>query len=156
MSVIFKREFFSAFRRLYGYVTLGAMLLVSAILFSFYNLQYTTESISTVCSGMSVFVSLVIPVLAVNAFPSRKKCNTDDVYSMMPVSVRDVIFGKYLAALAIVMIPSALLACCSVFAGFFGEIDHFSSYNALLGLMLLETAWLAVCTFIAKRALYGA
>ncbi len=150
MKSIFKREFFSAFRRLYGYITVGAMLLASAIIFKAYNLTYTTESIASVCAGMSIVSALVIPVIAVNAFPSRRKSDTDGVYSMLPVRSRDVVLGKYFAALAVAELPNAVMACYSVFAGFFGETDHIASYNALLGLVLFEAAWLAVCMFIAK------
>lgn len=149
MKSVFKREFFSAFHRLYGYIAVGVMMLMAAILFTAYNLLYTTESISSVCAGMSVVCALVIPVIAINSFPSRKKEDTDSVYDMMPVGSRDVVLGKYFAALALVMLPNALIACYSVFAGFFGSIDHMASYNSLLGLVLFEAAWLAVCMLIA-------
>lgn len=152
MRAVFKREFFSAFHRLYGYITVAVMMLVSAILFTVYNLLYTSESIASVCAGMSVVAALVIPVMATNAFPSRKKEDTDATYDLMPVTSRDVVLGKYFASLAIVMLPNVLIACYSVFAGFFGNVDHFASYNSLLGLLLFEAAWLAVCTFIAKAS----
>lgn len=150
MITVFKKEFSSAFHRLYGYVTVGIMLFVAAILFKAYNLTYTAESISTVCSGMSIVAALVIPVIAVNAFPSRRKEDTDAVYGMMPVRSCGVVIGKYLAALATVMLSNILLAVLPALSGFFGEVDHKASYTALLGLVFFEAAWLAVCIFIAK------
>ncbi len=152
MKNVFKRELSSAFHHLYGYITVGLLLLISSILFFAYNLSYTNESISAVCAGMVIVSAVIIPVISVNAFPSRKKENTDSMYDMMPISTRDVVLGKYFAALALVLMPDVIIACYSVFAGFFDTVDHMASYSSLVGLVLFEAAWLAVCFFVAKSA----
>ena len=152
MKAVFKREFFSSFNRLYGYISVAVLTLLSAILFIFYNLSYASEDITSMLSAMVVVSALVIPVIAIGVFPSAKKVNTDELYDIMPISTKDVVLGKYFAALATVMLPTLLLAVFPAIAGFFGEVDHCASYSALIGFLLFQAAWLSVCIFIAKVA----
>ena len=99
MISIFKREFLGAFRKLHGYITVGVTLLIGGLLLWFYNLSYAYDTTNAVFSAMSVVVALIIPVTAVNMFPNRKKRDTDSIYDMMPVTGKDVVLGKYFAAL---------------------------------------------------------
>lgn len=150
MRAVFKREFFSAFHRLYGFVAVAVLSLFSGILFIFYNLNYASENIASMLSALAVVAALVIPVVAIGAFPSGKREDTDSVYDMMPVSSRDVVLGKYLSALSVIMLPNAVVAVYPAISGMFGNVDHMMSYSAFLGFLLFEAAWLAVCMLIAK------
>ncbi len=150
MIAIFKREFSSAFSRLYGYITIGLSLLASAIFFAMYNLVYTIETVNSTYSMTSVIMAFIIPIVALGIFPDRKKGNTDSQYDVVPTSTVSVILGKYLAAYAIVLIPTAFTALYPLIAGMFGVQDHAQSYSSFLALVLFEAAWLAVCFFIAR------
>ena len=150
MIAVFKREFVSAFSRLYGYITVGAALIASTIIFSVYNLTYAVETVNSAYSMISIVMALIIPVVAIGAFADKKKGNTDLQYDVVPTITRDVIFGKYLSALAIVLMPTALTALFPLIAGMFSVQDHAQSYMAFLVLVLFEAAWLAVCFFIAR------
>lgn len=152
MKAIFKREFLSAFNRLYAYITIALTSVLSGIMFVVYNLTFASESIVAVVSGMSVFSALVIPVVAVNAYPSKNREDTDAVYDMLPISSVSVVLGKYLASLAIVLIPTVVMAIYPLIAGMYGAVDHLASYSALFAYVLFESAFLAVCMFFAKVA----
>ncbi|MBQ9112070.1 MAG: hypothetical protein IJY08_00655 [Clostridia bacterium] len=152
MIAVFKREFSSAFHRLYGFITVGVTALLSAVIFALYNLTYAYETTNAVFSAMSVVAALVIPVTAVSMFPSRKRADTDSVYDMMPLTSRDVVLGKYMAALAITLLPTLLMALYPVVANIFGNVDMAQSYAALLAYVLFEAALLAVCMLIAASA----
>ncbi len=152
MRAVLKKEFNSLFARLYGYITVSLISLVAVILFIFYNLTLTAENTLNVISAMSVATALVIPVLAIALYPNAKRSDTDAVYACLPLRSRDVVIGKYLAALAVLMLPNILLAVFPAFAGMYGLVDHTVSYAALLGLIFFQAALLAVCTYIAKTA----
>ena len=77
MIAVFKREFISAFSRLYGYITVGVALIASAIIFSVYNLTYAVETVNSTYSMISVIMALMIPVVALGAFADKKKGNAD-------------------------------------------------------------------------------
>ena len=83
-------------------------------------------------------------------FQSGQSCIR--AHKMMPMSSRDVVLGKYFAALSLILIPDALIACYSVIAGFFGSVDHMASYASVFGLLLFEAAWLSVCMLIGSNA----
>ncbi|MBE6706316.1 MAG: hypothetical protein E7577_01595 [Ruminococcaceae bacterium] len=150
MIAVFKREFSSAFSRLYGYIAIGLALIASAIIFSTYNLLYAVETVNSTYSMMSIVMAFIIPIVALGVFPNRKKENTDSQYDVVPTSTLSVILGKYLAAYAIVLIPTAFTALYPLIAGMFGLQDHAQSYSSFLALILFEAAWLAVCFFIAR------
>ncbi len=152
MIAVFKREFAGLFRRLYGYIIVSVLIVASAAAFIAYNLTYTDESIVNVLSFMTIISALVAPVLANAMYPSRKKTDTDVIYGAMPLSVRDIVVGKYLAALAALMLPNILTALYPTVAGMLGQVDHAVSYSALLGFIFFEAAVLSVCMYIAKTA----
>ncbi len=152
MKAVFKREFFSAFRRLYAYITVALTAIIAGIFFTVYNLNFAAENIVSVLSTMSLVTALIIPVVAVNSYPSRKREDTDVIYDMLPLSSKDVVLGKYFASLCVTMLPNAVLLIYPLIAGMYGTVDHLTSYSVLLGLVLFEAAWLAVCTFMAKMA----
>ncbi len=152
MTAVFKKEFSSAFHKLYTYIVLSVMLLAIGILFAVYNLSYTAENILSLLSFMSVVAALVLPVLAINVFPSRKKEDTDSVYALCPLKTRDMVLGKFFAVFAIIMLPNILVAILPAIAGMFGGVDHKASYSALLGYVLFEAALLAFYMFIAKAS----
>ena len=150
MIAVFKREFKSSFSRLYGYIAVGLALIASSIIFSLYGLTYAVETVNSTYSMISVVMALIIPAVALGAFADKKKGNTDAQYDIVPVSTRGVILGKYLAALVIVMIPTAITALFPLVAGMFSVQDHAQSYSSFLALVLFEAAWLSVCFFIAR------
>ncbi len=152
MISVFKNEFFSLFRRMYAYITVSLTILLAGIVFTAYNLTYTSENILSVLSSMSVVVALVIPVIAVSVYPNRKRVNTDEIYDFMPLTSWHIVLGKYLAAFAVVMIPNILIAMFPAISGMFGIADHKASFAALLGFVLFQAAWLAICMFIASAA----
>ena len=150
MRAIFKNQFLGAFRRAYGYVTVALLLLASAIPFIVYNVLVTSESVATALSVASIFSALIIPVVAINSYPNVKKANTDAAYDMMPVSAWDVVAGKYLASLALIMLPGICVLLYPMIAGMLGAADHLFSFSVILGYFATEAALLAVCTFITK------
>ena len=149
MISVFKREFLGAFRKLHGYITVGATLLIGGLLLWFYNLSYAYDTTNAVFSAMSVVVALIIPVTAVNMFPNRKKRDTDSIYDMMPLTSKEVVLGKYLAALAVTLIPTLVMLLYPVIANMFGSVDLLQSYCVALGYIVFEAALLAVCMLVS-------
>lgn len=148
MRAVFKKEFLGAFRRMYGYVAVGLGALLSAVLFAVNNLAYQSENTVSAVSAASLITALIVPVIAVNAYPSRKKADTDDVYRTLPVNSRDVVLGKYASALAQLMIPAVIMLFYPVLSGIFTSTDNKLSYSVLLAYVLFTAAWLSVCIFI--------
>ena len=150
MRAVLKREFSSAFHRIYAYVAIALSLLISAVVFSANNLTYSTESIGGVVSFMSFVTLLIIPVIAASVVPSEKYATRDKAYDALPLTARGVALGKFFAALLITLISDAFLIFFPFLSGFFGAADHLISYTAILGYVLFQAAWLALCLFIFK------
>ncbi len=152
MRAVFKNEFSSLFHKIYAYVYVSIMLFVSAILFSFYNLSYANENILSVISALSLVAVLLIPIIAISVYPNKKRVNTDMLYDNVPLTSAHIVFGKYFAALAVLMLPNVLLMLFPMIAGMFGPVDHMVCYSAFVGLVLFEAALLAVIMFVAAKS----
>lgn len=150
MRAVFKREFSSAFHHIYSYIAVALSMLITAIVLSANNLTYVNESIGALVSFMALVTVLIIPVIAAGVVPSKKAIGRDSVYSELPLRSRDVAVGKYLAALCLTLISDTFVLLSPMIAGFFGVVDHLMSYTAILGYILFQAAWLAVCVFVFK------
>ena len=150
MIAVFKKELRSAFSHIYGWIVLGILLFVMGAFFYLYNLTYTSENIVGMISVYTLISAFAIPVLAVKVFPNRRKSNTDAAYHLLPVSSWSVVLGKYLSAFAILSVPNLLSLLLPLVSGFFSVQNHAQSYGAVLAMVLFQSAWLAVCTFISR------
>ena len=66
------------------------------------------------------------------------------------MSATGLFFGKYLAALTVFAIPTALLAVFPMLLDNFGYLSYGSAYTAWFGYFLLGASWLAVCCWVAS------
>ncbi len=152
MNAVLKKEFKGIFHHLHGYICVSLMLLLSSVTFIYYNLSYASENILSVLSATSVISALILPVLAVNIFPSKFGDNTDKCYEYLPISPVHIVLGKYFALLCTTFLSNFLLILFSVISGMYAAADHAVSYSALLGLLFFEAALLAVYMFVARCA----
>ncbi|MBE6577510.1 MAG: hypothetical protein E7653_05175 [Ruminococcaceae bacterium] len=148
-----KKEFFSAFWGLYAYLTVGITAIVGAIFLILGNLAYSSDSILSVLSNMSLVIALILPVTAVNSFAGKKK-DTDALYDMMPLSAADVVVGKYLSALWQTLIPVLFMVVIYPLAAslYSQSFDMAVTYSSGVAFIFFCAALLAVYFFIACRA----
>ena len=78
MFAIFKRELRSYFTSAYGYVFIGAYLLISGILFSMFTLQIGTASeISSYYAAILFALVVLIPLLTMRSLADERKQKTE-------------------------------------------------------------------------------
>ena len=66
-----------------------------------------------------------------------------------PVSVWDIVFGKYLALVAVFAIPVVIMCVYPLIMSKFGTISYASAYTGILGFFLLGCANLAIGVFMS-------
>lgn len=133
MWAIYKKELKSYFLSPIGYVVVGILLFTCTVFF-----YVTTISVgSTDLGGLYFYAALyglmiVAPILTMRMFAEERKNGTEQLILTSPVSIVGVVFGKFLAAMSVILI-TVLISFM-----YFGIICYFGNPNiiVLLAMML--------------------
>ena len=110
MKAIYKRELRSYFQSMIGYAFVAFMMLFTGIYFMAYNLSAGYPYFSYVLASTMYIFMIGVPVLTMKSFAEERKSKTDQLLLTSPVSVVEVVLGKYLAMVTVFLIP--VLLCC--------------------------------------------
>ena len=144
MWAVFKKELKSYFLSPIGYVVIGILLLVCSIFFYLTTIQYASIDLG----GLYFYVALygliiTIPILTMRMFAEERKNGTEQLLLTSPISITKIVIGKFIAALAIVVITEL----CTFM--YFGILCHYgipkltTTFATLLGFLLFVMAYIA-------------
>ena len=149
MTAIYKREVRSYLTSMLGYVFMALNLLLTGIYFTYYNLGYGYPYLDYTLSGVSFVFMITTPILTMKVMAEERKQKTDQLLLTAPVSVWDLVFGKYRAVVAVFAIPVVIMCVYPLIMSKFGTISYASAYTGILGFFLLGCANLAIGVFMS-------
>lgn len=150
MSAILKRDFVSYFNSPIGYVFLAAYTLFTSVLFIEFNLSYLSSSITGVLGGsVSIFV-VIIPLLAVKMLTEERKWKTDQILLTSPVSVTEIVLGKFFAALGVFLVALAITLIYVLILAAFGAPDYGVIFTSYLGVFLIGAAFISIALYLSS------
>lgn len=152
MKAVFKHEFSSYFTNLAGYLFTGIILLFSGIFTWVYNFSSKLANFEYALSGMSLVLMFCVPILTMRVLAEERKQKTDQLLYALPLSMTKIILGKYLAMVALLLIPTAIIGLYPLILAGYGPVYLPASYGALLAFFLLACALLAVGMFLSSLA----
>ncbi len=100
--------------------------------------------------NMSIILLLVLPLLTMRLLAEEKKIGTEELLFTSPVSVSEIILGKYLASLIVLATMLGLTALLSIFTFAYGNPEIAPWLDGYLGLFLLGAAFIAVGIFFSS------
>ena len=100
--------------------------------------------------NMSIILILVAPLLTMRLLAEEKKSGTDELLFTSPVSVGQIILGKYFAALVMLAVLLGLTALLSIFAFAFGNPEVAPWLTGYLGLFLMGATFIAIGVFFSS------
>ena len=92
---------------------------------------------------------LLAPLLGMRSFAEEKRSKTDQLLYSLPMSVTQIVLGKYFAMLAVFAIPVLIMGLFPVILSLFGVVFYKAAYIALLGFFVLGAALIAICMFMS-------
>lgn len=152
INCIYEREFNSYFHTLYGYVFTAFVVLVAGIYTAGDCLRGGSANFAGVVGSMSFIYLIIIPILTMRVFAEERRQKTEQLLYALPVSMGEVVVGKYLALISVLAMPILIMALYPPILSFFGEVDLLASYCALLGFFLCGCALCAVGLFLSSLA----
>jgi ABC-2 type transport system permease protein len=100
--------------------------------------------------NMSIILLLMLPLLTMRLFSEEMKSGTDELLYTSPLSVTQIILGKFLAALVVLAAMLGLSGCLSIFTFAFGNPELPQILNGYLGLFLVGAAFIAAGVFFSS------
>lgn len=164
MFAIYKKELRSYFINAIGYVYVGVFLAAAAVicgLTTWHEQSYDTSGYFT----MLIFAFIIlIPLLTMKLFAEEKKLRTEQLLLTAPISIWQMVLGKFLAAFTL-FTGTVLVSCINFFPLYsYARAERAeASYSELhvgpvtaeiitcvIGLILLGAAFIAIGLFVSS------
>ena len=143
MWAIMKKEFKSYFFSPVGYVFIGLFLIMFSIFFYLDVFTYQSTNFEYIFYSGATILTFIVPILTMRTIAEERKTGTEQLLLTSPVSITKMVLGKFLAAVAIVIITEL---CTFMYFGilcFFGKPHITTALVTLLGLLLLAISYIS-------------
>ena len=144
MLAIYKKEVKGYLTSMIGYLFIAFILLLEGIYFTAYNIQGAYPIFGVTLSSITFVFLILVPVLTMKTISEERKQKTDQMLLTSPVSVGQIVVGKYLALLSVYMIAIAVICTYPLVMSKYGEVSYPMAYTAIFGFALLGAALLSI------------
>lgn len=149
MGAIYRKELRSYFTSVTGYVFLAVFLVISGFIFSTGNLLSQNADIKSYFASISTVLIFLIPILTMRLLAEERRMRTLQLLLTMPISIGDIVIGKYLAALTVFALGLAATLVYPMVLAWHGSIEPWVTAGNYTGLLLLVSACIAIGLFIS-------
>lgn len=166
---ICKKEIKSYFTSPIAYVAIFVFLVLVGFFFHSLILWFNTQSMqmaqnpyylqqmninqmvfSPLFHNISIILLLMIPLLTMRLFSEEKKMKTDELLYTSPISINQIILGKYFASLFVLLVMLLLTGILSLLTFAYGNPELKPILIGYLGLFLMGAAFMAVGIFFSS------
>ncbi|MBQ8496725.1 MAG: ABC transporter permease subunit [Clostridia bacterium] len=152
MLAIFKREMRAYFTSPVGYMFCAIFYAVSGFLFMLNTVQAGESANYASYFSILLFLFIVIiPLLTMKLVSEERKMKTDQLIMTAPVTLFDIVMGKYLAALT--MFGSAFLSSSILYyipLAIYGKPNAGLYIGCVIGVFLVGSAFISIGIFISS------
>ena len=149
MTAIYKRELKSYLTSMVGYLFMFFVLVLTGIYFSAYQLTASYPKFEYTLSSLTFVFLIGVPILSMRVLAEERKQKTDQLLLTAPVSVWEIVVGKYLALVTVFAIPMLVICFYPLIMSQLGTVSFGTAYTAILGFFLLGCANLAIGVFMS-------
>lgn len=100
--------------------------------------------------NVSIILLLSIPLLTMRLFSEEKKIKTDELLYTSPLSINQIILGKYFASLFVLLVMLLLTWIYVLFTFFYGNPEFMPLLTGYFGLFLTGAAFIALGIFYSS------
>lgn len=150
MTAIYKKELKGYLTSMIGYVFIFFILLLEGIYFTAYNIQGAYPVFGITLNAITFVFLILVPILTMKVIAEERKQKTDQMLLTAPISVTQIVVGKYLALISVYMIPIIVICFYPLIMSKYGEVSFPMAYTAILGFAFLGFAQIAVGVFLSS------
>jgi gliding motility-associated transport system permease protein len=147
---IFRKEFRDYFVSPIAYIVISIFLLVTGWFFFSTFFLYDQASIRHFFNLLPLIFSFVIPAVTMRLFSEELNVGSYETLLTLPVTYRDIVVGKFLAAtgfVAAMLVPTLLYP---VTVSLMGQLDWGPVVGGYIGTLMLGGAYAAVGLFASS------
>jgi ABC-2 type transport system permease protein len=100
--------------------------------------------------NMSVVLLLIVPILTMRLFSEEKKTRTTELLLTSPLTISEIVLGKYLGAFVIYLAMVGLTLYMPLLLSIYGQVNWGAVFSGYLGLVLLGAVFLAIGLFASS------
>lgn len=150
MTAVFKRELKSYFNGMTGYFFAAFLIFLTGMYTMIYNFKGLYPNYEYVIYELCFFYLIAIPILTMKVIAEDKKQKTDQLLYSLPLSMTQIVFGKFLAMAVMLFVPVAVMGVIPLILKQYGTINFATAYGSLFGFYLLGCALIAIGLFMSS------
>ena len=151
MFAIYKKELKSYFLSPTRYITIGLFLLIFSLFF-----YLTTVSVGGYDIGNLYFntarygLLIIVPILTMRMFAEERKNGTEQLLLTSPRSITEIVLGKFLAGVSVIVITLIFSLIYYAILCFFKAPNLVPTLVMILGFLLVGMAAISIGMFISS------
>ncbi|MGH4050875.1 MAG: ABC transporter permease [Clostridium sp.] len=150
MLAVFLKELRSYFTSAIGYIFMGTFLLITGIFFTMYNLLSASPAYNNTLQSLITIFLFIIPILTMKIISEETKTKTDQLLFTSPLKIRDIILGKYFAAVSIFAISLLITVLYPLILSMFGVVSTAEIFTGYIGIFLLGATLISIGLFVSS------
>ena len=150
MFAIIKKELKNYFLSPIGYIYIGIFLITCSLFFYLDIFAYMQVNFENMFGSSVTVLTFIVPVLTMRMFAEERKNGTEQILLTSPKSITQIVIGKFLAAVIVVVISALLTLMHYAILACFGEPHLSTSLVAILGFTLLSIAYVSFGMFASS------
>jgi ABC-2 type transport system permease protein len=144
---IFRKEFTTYFISPIAYIVISVFLLVTGWFFFATFFLFNQANLRTFYALLPVVFAFVIPAITMRLISEELNIGSDEILLTMPVTVIDVVLGKFLAGVALIVVMLIPTLAYPLTVSLMGQLDWGPVVGGYLGGVFLGAAFCAVGLF---------
>ena len=141
MVNIIKKELNQYFKGMFGYFFGAVLLMFAGVYTLIVNCSMGYASFEYTLNNMAFMYLILIPILTMRSVSEERKQRTDQLLYSLPLRMSEVIFGKYLAILIVLGIPTLIIGLHPLILMRYGAVSLRMAYicfSVILNLISFE------------------
>lgn len=147
MKAIYQKEMRQYLTSFAGAVFLAAYAALIGYQFTVGNLLAQSGEMSGLFSQIMSMLMFLVPILTMRLFAEEKKMRTDQLLMTSPVTIGQIVSGKFMASLSMFVIGSLPLAAAGGIMRFYGVAFTLETAGNFAALLLAGAAFISIGLF---------
>ena len=129
---------------------MGIYLIISGLIFFYLNLYQLNPDMTSYLSIIPIIFLVAVPVLTMRLISDEKRQKTDQLLLTSPVTVTEVVLGKFLAAISFFGLTLLITLSYPLILGIYGEIESLHILVNYIIFFMLGSSFIAIGLFMSS------
>ena len=144
VAIIFRKEFRVYFVSPVAYIVISIFLVLAGWFFFSTFFIYDQAELRNFFNLLPLLFAFIVPAVTMRLFSEEYNTGSYELLLTLPVTVREVVLGKFFAAVAFIALMLLPTLSYAVFAALLGELDTGPVAGGYLGAVFLGAAYAAI------------